>query len=172
MLNRTEALLLVAALAFVCAGPIAGDYKAERIEHVRRYGNGRIVGGETAEPGQFPYQVSLRDFLFEHTCGGAIIAERWVLTATHCVGFYSIVPEFLTVMTAVHEINSGVEYSVTQVVLHDGFSFDNLVNDIALVQTTFAINFNEQVAIIPVSSNFIGAGVQARSSGWGATSVN
>lgn len=44
----------------------------------------RVVGGEFAEEGQFPHQVALfRDNRF--TCGGSIIAERFVLTAAHCV---------------------------------------------------------------------------------------
>lgn len=45
---------------------------------------GRIVGGHDAEPGQFPYQISLRN-RNSHTCGGSIIDEKWILTAAHCV---------------------------------------------------------------------------------------
>ncbi|TNN48417.1 Transmembrane protease serine 3 [Liparis tanakae] len=44
----------------------------------------RIVGGNSSEPGQFPWQVSLH-FGSEHLCGGSIITSRWVLTAAHCV---------------------------------------------------------------------------------------
>lgn len=47
----------------------------------------RIVGGDLAELGQFPYQVAIyfidkdkKTFI----CGGSIVNEEWVLTAAHC----------------------------------------------------------------------------------------
>lgn len=45
---------------------------------------GRIVGGDDAQVGQFPHQVSLRQ-LSSHICGGSIIAPQIILTAAHCV---------------------------------------------------------------------------------------
>ncbi|KAL7296123.1 hypothetical protein TKK_0010669 [Trichogramma kaykai] len=49
----------------------------------------RIVEGEYALPGQFPHQVSIQamtpDNCTQHVCGGSIIDERHILTASHCV---------------------------------------------------------------------------------------
>ena len=47
----------------------------------------RIINGENATLGQFPWQVGL--YLgFDDTvwfCGGSIISENWILTAAHCL---------------------------------------------------------------------------------------
>jgi hypothetical protein len=47
----------------------------------------RIVGGNKAEPGEFPYQVRLniRSRRGSSLCGGVIIDKRHILTAAHCI---------------------------------------------------------------------------------------
>ena len=48
-----------------------------------------IVGGEDADPGEFPYQVMLLKEVtqggFIFFCGGSILNESWILTASHCL---------------------------------------------------------------------------------------
>lgn len=44
-----------------------------------------IVGGESMAPREFPFLVSAHGNDNYHSCGGTLIAKRFVLTAAHCV---------------------------------------------------------------------------------------
>ncbi|KAJ7313332.1 hypothetical protein JRQ81_004624 [Phrynocephalus forsythii] len=46
-------------------------------------GGARIVGGEKAAPGKWPWVVSVQTQTF-HFCGGSIVHPWWILSAAHC----------------------------------------------------------------------------------------
>ena len=62
--------------------------RSGRQEWHQHYRRGKIVNGEKAEYGEWPWQVSLRQWrtaTFLHKCGAALLSENWAITAAHCV---------------------------------------------------------------------------------------
>lgn len=115
----------------VVTAPVMPDFRPQR---PRQNEGGRvvspfIVGGQDVAPGERTYQVSLQDF-FGHLCGGSLIADTWVLTAAHCVG------GGLSVVLGTNDLanGEGITMEVLQTVVHPGFSFFTLENDLALLR--------------------------------------
>lgn len=154
MLSR---ILLAVALLF----PIA--YGSPLIES-------RIYGGQEAKPGQFPHQISLRS-LGHHSCGGSILSSRFVLTAAHCV-WKKFAPTY-TVVVGAHKkgSNDGRAHTVTRFIAHEDYNYKTLQHDVALVELKTPIDFDDRVAPISLRREFIGAGIEAVTSGWGQTNV-
>lgn len=161
-------LLALVAFGVLCNARVISNTSRRSVTDI----TGRIIGGTEADPGQFPYQVSLRDD-YGHFCGGSIISNRWTMTAEHCVfdvEFFNGV--FRIVTGAHHSVIGGTEYVVDRVVHHPEYNSETLENDIALVRTDREIVFSNLVAAIPFSNAHVGAGVTSRTSGWGSTVVS
>ncbi|XP_049310885.1 serine protease SP24D isoform X3 [Bactrocera dorsalis] len=122
----------------------------------------RILNGQVAAAGQFPYQVSVR-LNREHICGGALLSANFVLTAAHCV--YNIDNNILGVQAGtVGRTNSGDFRTVSNVIIHPQYGFDN---DIALLELKTPFDYSDVIKPIAVTSWEVPAGETVVVSGWG-----
>ncbi|XP_013205407.1 complement factor I isoform X1 [Microtus ochrogaster] len=100
--------------------------------HTRRK---RVVGGEPAKVGDFPWQVAIKDGQ-RITCGGIYIGGCWVLTAAHCVRpsryqHYQVWSALLDWQ----KLNSQLKVQrVNRVVIHENYNGRTYQNDIALIE--------------------------------------
>ncbi|XP_064607203.1 chymotrypsin-like elastase family member 2A [Liolophura sinensis] len=103
-----------------------------------------IVGGELAEEGEWPWQLSINHYFsstdtFRHTCGGALINDQWMLTAAHCVSseefLYNIIANAYNLfLVSGKEIRVGVSKIIQHPEYEENPLFLNYPNDIALVK--------------------------------------
>ena len=108
----------------------------------------RIVGGFNASLGEFPHQVSLREWQSQqHMCGGSIISDNFILTAAHCTMDRSPSEIFAVVGTVL--LNSGgTKYELSEIIIHPEFDIDRLHSDLSLVKTSESIVYSSEISTI------------------------
>ncbi|XP_017065261.1 chymotrypsin-1 [Drosophila eugracilis] len=115
---------------------------------------GRILGGEDAVQGEYPWTASVR-YNKAHVCSGAIINQRYVLTAAHCVSSVSITPvDASTLAVRVGTINQyagGTIVNVESVVIHP--SYGNFLHDIAILKLSQSLEYSDRIAAITLPSD-------------------
>jgi secreted trypsin-like serine protease len=136
-----------------------------------------IVGGEDAEPGEWPWQALLI-INNQFQCGGSLIAPEWVLTAAHCIYNTSTGQNYQNVQITMGAHNlSQTEPSrqvkaATQIIRHPNYNPTNLDNDIALLRVGTPFVLNDRVQTIATAASNAGSftGALSWATGWGATS--
>jgi len=149
-------------------------------------GTPRIVGGQEATPGEWPWQAALvmkeADPYNGQFCGGSIINKDWVLTAAHCVD--TAAPGDLDVIVGIHDLASPdpdfVRVALSRIVVHPGWNDATKDNDIALLQLASPVPARAgsggtlPIAFVDTAPGNIGSltGTPATTTGWGNTNPN
>ncbi|XP_067366451.1 suppressor of tumorigenicity 14 protein homolog isoform X1 [Channa argus] len=142
----------------------------------RPYKLNRIVGGQNAELGEWPWQVSLHFMTNGHVCGASIISDKWLLSASHC---------FVTNDPANHVASNWQTYSgmqaqykqdgvqhraVKTIISHPNYDHMTFDYDIALLELSDPLQFTNtiQPICLPSASHVFPAGTSCWVTGWGA----
>lgn len=166
-------------ILLVKSGMEPGDYYFPFFTGVRNQ-NVKITGGTDADIADFPWQVFYISGNFR--CGGTIIGENWILTAAHCTedSNGNLIPasEMSVKVGATDPSNllEGKTYDVSDVIVHEGFNSQSLVNDIALLKLNQPINYINATPIRLITSDDVAEGaadpgVMSWVTGWGLTNV-
>lgn len=135
---------------------------------------GRVIGGENAVTGQFPYQVSVLLNNKLH-CGGSIIAANIILTAAHCVYNHNV--EELTIVAGTNNLleGNGVVMDVESYFYHDLYKEikHDYDFDVALIYLSGFFVFGTNINSIQLpSSTFETTSGTAILTGFGMTGPN
>lgn len=167
--------LILLSISALNPNAVFADESANGIET-----SARIIGGRDATANSWPSLVvlarsgtfSLKDRFF---CGATVVADRWAMTAAHCVydAFGRVLePSSLRVVAGVRNLETDVpdeETIVSNIIVHPDYDNTSSLppNDIALLELATAID-------APVVSLFPGEtesynNTDSYIAGWGAT---
>ncbi|XP_069596442.1 chymotrypsinogen A-like [Ranitomeya imitator] len=162
-------LLLVSCLALASAAYGCGVPAINPVVS----GYARIVNGEEAVSGSWPWQVSLQDRTGWHFCGGSLLNSDWVVTAAHC-GVISTD----RIVVGEHDRSSSAEaiqtLAVGKVFTHPNWNSNTISNDISLIKLASSAVLGSRVSPVCLANpgEVYDDGRLCVTSGWGLTRWN
>jgi secreted trypsin-like serine protease len=115
----------------------------------------KVVGGEVAKPGAWPWQVAIYRRAVKDGqpvgalfCGGSLIDAKWVLSAAHCFDgspgkFDRAAPNDIVIVEGTNVLDRGTfgggegrgrKLRVSRIIVHERWNKSSMENDIALLE--------------------------------------
>ncbi|RZC40182.1 Trypsin domain containing protein, partial [Asbolus verrucosus] len=107
----------------------------------------RIIGGNIAFAGQFPYIAAIFINTDDGTyfCGGALMNHQWILTAGHCVNGAILFTIYLGTNHLESSDSTSLKLATDYYILHPDFNLETLENDIGLIKLRMSITFTDYI---------------------------
>ncbi|XP_015232336.1 PREDICTED: suppressor of tumorigenicity 14 protein homolog [Cyprinodon variegatus] len=141
----------------------------------RPYKLNRIVGGQNADTGEWPWQVSLHYRTSGHACGASVISDRWLLSAAHCFRFsneHGLANNWVTYSGLHSQFNpeEAQMRKLKRIIIHEFYNSMTFDYDIALLELNEPLEFSNtiQPICLPSSSHVFPPGMSCWITGWGA----
>lgn len=134
---------------------------------------GRIVGGMEVCIEEMPYQVSLQ-YYDSPICGGAILTDKFVITAAHCVFGRPARTLFVRVGTS-NKYEGGVVHDVAVVQIHPSYNRATYDYDVAILQLAVPIKIDDrttQEITMPKYGEVLPEKTLVLVSGWGENLIS
>ena len=126
----------------------------------------RIIGGEIARKGKWPWQVALLNKNGEAVCGGTILAPGWILTAAHCLRGK------LFVVAGEHNLKRRKPFGEIRVAgkfVHPEHDTETVDNDFALLKLETPLVYDENIRPACLPERSLEIGEMGTILGWGKT---
>jgi trypsin len=164
-----------AAIASLFLAPAAIAAAVPSTDDVSGSGAGRIIGGQPATLGEFPFYASLEqapDGTPFYVCGATLLNARTAVTAAHCVQRLTLGAQVRA--GSVNRLSGGVVAAISNVIIHPSFGGTDRSNDIAILKlsTPIATSANIAYARLPTANSDPAAGTVLSVAGLGATSTD
>ncbi|XP_053546022.1 transmembrane protease serine 13-like [Bombina bombina] len=152
----------------------SGEYLAVRCSDCGEKKTTRIIGGTQASSGSWPWQVSLHQRgvnRFVHVCGGTLINNLWVLTASHCFTETANPIYWRVYAGTVNQNDLRFMSEVKVIVRHEDYNANSDDYDLALMKlkNPFTFSVSIQPACLPMTSQTFADGSLCWISGFGRT---
>ncbi|XP_045779649.1 trypsin CFT-1-like [Maniola jurtina] len=134
----------------------------------------RIIGGSVTNINTYPFAAALlysQSNNFRQVCGGTIINNRSILSATHCWIRQLAANRHRIRVGSTRANSGGTVHNVAQLISHPHYNTWNHDNDVGLVRVTSAFRFGTSVragALIGANVN-IHDNTNVMAIGWGNT---